>query len=103
MHRRMMRLPYCKPCPVSLGQTYQLRARSSPSRARITVTEIRQERVLTLSAADARREGYAGIRGALDAWARCHHEPREDERCWVVAFVRDEKGEVARFMAQDEP
>ena len=103
IHRRMMRLPYRRPCPVRVGKSYGLQtAPGAKARAVITVTAVRGERVGALSASDARREGYAGVAGALSAWATRYQLPAGDERCWVVSFVRDEKHDVARFMAQDE-
>lgn len=112
VRRRLMRLPVLtggsgesKRCPVRRGGSYRLRPPGSKD-VQVTITVIavpRLERLGSLPLADARREGYGSVRGALDAWEKAHWTPTYDEMVWVVAFARDHKGEVAAAIAQERP
>lgn len=102
MRKRMLRIPapHSK-CPLALGKVYNLQPRPfAPSQGKITVTAIRRERLDELSDADARKEGYAGRAGALDAYKRAHGLPKPDEEVWAVSFVC---GDESDFVRQDEP
>jgi hypothetical protein len=109
--RRMMRLPISlgpcgehQPCPVREGCSYQLQSRAgSKGQATITIVEVYPEKLAAITLADARREGYAGIQGALDAWTRTHHKPSHDESVWVILFAKDKDGDTAAFLAQKQP
>lgn len=105
MRRRMMRLPAPnRKCPLKYGSLYRLQP-SAGAKGQATIVVIEpphRERLAAITLSDARREGYASVQGALEAWERTHWCSREDELVWVVAFARDEKGECAEFVNQDE-
>lgn len=88
-------------CSLEVGDVRKLQSRLfTPSQATITVTEVRREPLAELSLADARREGYAGVQGALEGWKRTHGLPQPDQLVWVVSFAR---GDESEFVAQDTP
>jgi hypothetical protein len=104
LRRRMMRLPASASpkarCPLTVGAVYTLQPRPfAPGQAQITVTDARREPLEALSLADARREGYAGVQGALAAFRRAHGVLPE-QLVWVVGFVR---GDESEFVLQDAP
>ena len=107
MRRRMMRLPAPRhlKCPVKYGSPYRLQPKAGDKgQATIVVIEPPYRgKLAEITLKDARREGYATIQGALEAWERTYWHPRDDETVWVVSFARDEKGECADFLMQDEP
>jgi hypothetical protein len=106
----MMRLPLVrgelgelKRCPFRKGGTYKLQPRTSVKAATsITIIEVRQEKLAALSLADAKREGYAGIQGALEAFR--HRWPNHGEAVWVVRFAKDDKDHtVSDYINSDQP
>lgn len=102
LHRRMMRLPIergdlgeLKKCPVREGRIYRLTA--GGGKAMVTVLSVRREKLAALSVGDAKREGYAGVSGALDAWQKRHGRPSPGTEAWVVGFeLGDQSGRFDR-------
>jgi hypothetical protein len=101
LHRRMMRLPLergglgeLKKCPLQQGRIYKLQA---GGKVTVTVMSVRREKLAALSLPDARREGYAGVPGALDAWRDRYGVPDASTEVWVVGFeTGDRLGEFDR-------
>jgi hypothetical protein len=101
MRRRMMRVPVRyredgsrEPSPVAKGRAYKLqRRRGVKSDATITVTSVERQKLGAISERDARREGYASIQGALQAWGAQHGDAHPDRLVWVIEFVRGDLSE----------
>lgn len=99
--RRMMRLPVARVCPVKLHRPYKLQTKANAKgQVTITVVEIRKEPLEALSLADARREGYAGVQGALEGWRRAHGVPVTGQMVWVIRFLL---GDRSQELLTDEP
>jgi hypothetical protein len=111
IRRRMMRLPLAYgehgeliACRYKRGRTYPLKPKpSAPSAVKITVLEVRREKLAAITLRDARKEGHHGIQGALDAFKRRHGEFNDRTEVWVIAFAKDKDGDVAAAINQDDP
>ena len=49
-----------------------------------------------LTLADARREGFYSVHGALQAWQRAFGAPSDPQPVWVVGFLYGDQSEVVQ-------
>jgi hypothetical protein len=86
------------PCTVELGQVIGFQVRAFTKSTRVTVAEKPFLTALgTMSATQARQQGYDTVQAAREAWRRSYGQDRNDTLTWVFAFVL---GDRSAFFAE---
>lgn len=95
--RRMIDSRTCRYRP---GKAYALQpGRGKSAIGRITVTDVREERLGDISFQDARREGFRTTGDFFDYWQSLHGSVDLDLRVWVISFEPGDVTDAPRLLA----
>lgn len=91
-------------CRYQKGRSYAIqRERGGRTIDRLTVTDVRLERLIDLTLPDARREGFRTRREFFDYWLKLHGVIREDEQVWAITFVKGDHTDQPRLLRGSVP
>lgn len=90
--RNVCRFEAWKPYAVQPG-------RGKTAVCKITITDVREERLGDLTLKDARREGFATCAEFFEDWRQHYGRIDDDERVWVVSFLLGDRTDTPRFLA----
>ena len=75
---------------VKVGGEYRLRKGYSWLQTRITVTDLRRQRLGEVTPDDVRKEGFTSLEEFKEAWVEIYGDWDPDQEVWVVDFVLTE-------------
>lgn len=93
MTRRPIKIGDLGECRLKVGRSYAIQpGRGQLAVGRVTITDVRSERLGAISPDDARREGFArnGVGSTqmfFDYWRELHGNVDEDLLVWVISFA----------------
>lgn len=87
-------------CRYEIGKSYAVQpGRGKPAICRITITDIRQERLGQITLRDAKREGFVTTQEFFDYWAELYGGVDREQRVWVISFVIGDQTDRPRLLA----
>jgi uncharacterized protein YhfF len=91
-------------CRYKPGHSYALQVgRGKPATSRITVTEVRRERLGDIDLRDVKREGFRTTDDFRDYWRALHGRYDPDTTVWVISFQRGDHADRPRFLIAGAP
>lgn len=101
--RRIVK-PDEKACRYRIGHAYAIQpGRARPGIERLTITEVRQEKLGDISLPDAKREGFRTRSDFFDYWQRLHGVLHLERQVWVISFVKGDRRDVPRMLRGSSP
>lgn len=87
-------------CRYAPGHSYAIQSgRGKPGNGRLTVLEVRQEPLGSISLRDARREGFRTTSEFKDYWMGLHGSWNPYQLIYVISFVLGDHTDAPRFLA----
>jgi hypothetical protein len=91
-------------CRYQPGRSYAIqKERGGRAIDRLTVTEVRLERLVEMTLQDARREGFRTRRDFFDYWVGLYGQIEEDQQVWVITFVKGDHTDELRLLRASAP
>lgn len=98
--RTMFRIPVKGDCRYQPKRCYTLRAATDQSPAlQITVLEVREERLGSISLRDVKREGHRTTQEFVKAWKDAHKTYDENQRVYVMSFAQGDLTDTPHLLA----
>jgi hypothetical protein len=96
----MIRRPISDVCPCVVGKAVAVQPGAGKvATCKITIKEVRQERLGDLSLKDAKREGFTTTAEFFDYWKTLYGSVDKDQQVWVIAFALGDHTDTPRFLS----
>lgn len=87
-------------CRYEVGKAYAVQpGRGKVATCRITITEVRSERLGDMPIGDAKREGFATRDEFFDYWRSLYGQVDEDLEVWVIRFLLGDHTDTPRALS----
>ncbi len=97
--KTMTRRPMNGECRYRVGHTYAVQSgRGRPASLRITIMDVRQERLDDISWRDAKREGFRTTQEFKDYWTTLYGRYDPEQSVWAIAFLKGDHTDQPRLL-----
>ncbi len=88
-------------CRYEPGKSYALQpGRGKEAKHRITITEVRQERLGDITLRDARKEGFRTTQDFRDYWTKLYQRFNPDAEIYVISFELGDTTDAPRLLGR---
>jgi hypothetical protein len=90
-------------CPYEPSHAYAIQPAGGRSKDRLTVSEVRQEKLGDITIKDAKREGHRNIPEFVACWLVEHGLYAADLDVWVISFAKGDLTDQPRYIRGSAP